>query len=159
MSAKLLSAKNNLRGKNLQISCDAVLDPPPCSQLQLKLALQRTPSWLNTTHVLVKQLTPEPQILASFRGNYPKCTKNTHPFPSAPFHWLILPTNLHSFLTPLVSDDVSCNNARLYVLYWQFVQGKNCSIMVLAKRRTWASLAQKRGIKTTRRHVRQVTKR
>lgn len=46
---KALLGKNNLRGESLQISCDAVLDPPPRSILKRKLALRGPPSWLNTS--------------------------------------------------------------------------------------------------------------
>lgn len=85
ISAKLFSAKNNLRGeKNLQISCDAVLDPPTVLSTKTETeAARSTILAQHQAHFAGKQLTPEPQILASFRAECPSWKPSPRPLITA----------------------------------------------------------------------------
>lgn len=72
--------KTTWGGTNLQISCDAVLDPPPLLSIEMETGSSMDAILAQlVAYFSAKQLTPEPHIAASFRAKPPQYTTWTRP--------------------------------------------------------------------------------
>lgn len=106
--------KNNLRGgKPLQISCDAVLDQPPCSKLRRKLVLHGPPFWvLACMTSMGKKLLRSRKVLAVSEAHFLDNTETSAHFSAVSIDLLIGSPSLRSLLFLLVFNDVRMRLAR-----------------------------------------------
>lgn len=112
------SRQKQLKGGDLQISCDAVLNTPPCSQFKRKLRLRLPPSWLKSSLVFEgnswhrsRSFCPVSEL------NLPSRTATTPTSPTSRLIGSACHPASTVFLPLLATDDVSCDSRRPLDVY------------------------------------------